>query len=152
MKKILEQYSLTDHHYASSRYRTIVTKYLIDDRKRLLLEYNTWKRSEDSTRCWTSIRRKKIQLDAHAGAVDYISDIVNEEIGQLCKDKDQTRTAGDTAVNGYGNVLLLQTETFQESREKQIPTSFGLTSCFLSLVSIIRVTVSFPKIFLPLIP
>jgi hypothetical protein len=87
-------------------------------------------------------------LDAHAGAVDYISDIVNEEVGQLCKDKDQTRTAGDTAVNGYGNVLLLQTETFQESKEKQTPTSFRLTPCFLSLVSIIHITVSFsPNIF-----
>ncbi|KAG2228730.1 hypothetical protein INT48_001164 [Thamnidium elegans] len=123
LKKFVEQYSLTDRHYASSRYRTIVTKYLINDQKRLLLEYNTWKRSEDSTRFWTIIRRRKTQLDAHAGAVDYIDDIVNEEVGQLCKDKDHTRAVTDTAVNENENILLLRTETSQEASEKQAPTS-----------------------------
>lgn len=98
LKKFVKQYSLTDRHYASSRYRTIVTKCLINDQKRLLLEYNTWKQSEDSTRFWTIIRRKT-QLDAHAGVVDYVGDIVNEEVGQLCKDKDHTRVVADTTVN-----------------------------------------------------
>lgn len=123
LKKFVEQYSLTDRHYASSRYRTIVTKYLINDQKRLLLEYNTWKQSEDSTRFWAIIRRRKTQLDAHAGAVDYIGDVVNEEVGQLCKDKDHTRAVTDTAVNENENILLPRTETSQEASEKQAPTS-----------------------------
>ncbi|KAG1182370.1 hypothetical protein G6F36_009237 [Rhizopus arrhizus] len=99
LKKFVEKYSLTDRHYASSRYRTIITKYLINDQRRLLLEYNAWKNSEDSTRFWTSIRRKKIHLDTHARALDYVGDVVNEEIDQLCKDKDHTSPVSGTAVN-----------------------------------------------------
>ncbi|CEP15886.1 hypothetical protein [Parasitella parasitica] len=91
LKKFVEQYSLTDRHYASSRYRTITTK--------------------------------KTQLDAHAGAVDHIGDIVNEEVGQLCKDKDHTRAVTDTAVNENENILPPRTETSQEASEKQATTS-----------------------------
>ncbi|KAG2211916.1 hypothetical protein INT47_004603 [Mucor saturninus] len=62
-------------------------------------------------------------LDAHAGAVDYIGDIVNEEVGQLCKDKDHTRAVTDTAINENENIPLLRTETSQEASKKQAPTS-----------------------------
>lgn len=56
-------------------------------------------------------------MDAHAGAADYIGDIVNEEVGQLCKHKDHTRAVTDTAVNENENILLLRTETSQEVSE-----------------------------------
>ncbi|KAG1045273.1 hypothetical protein G6F43_011302 [Rhizopus delemar] len=123
LKKFAEKYSLTDRHYASSRYRTIITKYLINDQRRLLLEYNAWKNSEDSTRFWTSIRRKKIHLDTHARALDYVGDVVNEEIDQLCKDNDHTSPVSGTAVNEKESILPLQAEIPQGAGEKQAPTS-----------------------------
>ncbi|KAG1436686.1 hypothetical protein G6F56_013453 [Rhizopus delemar] len=55
--------------------------------------------------------------------VDCIGDVVNEEVGQLCKDKDHTRAVTDTAVNENENILLPRTETSQEASEKQAPTS-----------------------------
>ncbi|CAO3614826.1 unnamed protein product [Mucor hiemalis] len=76
---------------------------------------------ENSTRFWTIIKRRKIQLDAHAGAVDYIGDVVNDEAGR--KDKDHTRAVTDIAVNENENILLLHTETSQEASGKQAPTS-----------------------------
>ncbi|KAG1146719.1 hypothetical protein G6F37_004966 [Rhizopus arrhizus] len=91
--------------------------------KRLLLEYNTWKQSEDSTRFWTIIRRRKTQLNAHAAAADDADDVVNEEAGQLRKDKDHPRPVTDTAINKNENMLLLRTETSHEASEKQSPTS-----------------------------
>ncbi|KAG1373854.1 hypothetical protein G6F61_009828 [Rhizopus arrhizus] len=91
--------------------------------KRLLLEYNTWNQLEDSARFWTIIRRRKTQLDAHAAAADYVGDIINEEVGQLCKDKDRTRAVTDTAVNKNENILLLRTEISQEASGKQSLTS-----------------------------
>lgn len=60
-------------------------------------------------------------MDAHAGAVDYIGDIVNEEVAQLRKDIDDTRAVTDTAVNENENILLLRTTTSQEASEKQAP-------------------------------
>ncbi|KAI7901437.1 uncharacterized protein BX663DRAFT_562340 [Cokeromyces recurvatus] len=86
LKKFVEHYKLTSRHYASSKYINIINRYLIDDQKRLLSEYNIWKHSENSARFWTGVKRRKAQAKAHAGAVEYVDNIINKKINQLCKD------------------------------------------------------------------
>jgi Icc-related predicted phosphoesterase len=54
-------------------------------------------------------------LDAHAGVVNYICDVVNEEVGQLGEVEYQTRTSAVVDENEH----IVRTETAQEGSENQ---------------------------------
>lgn len=62
-------------------------------------------------------------MDTHARALDYVGDIVNEEVGQLRKDKDLTSPVSGTAANEKENMLPLQAEISEGASEKQASTS-----------------------------
>ncbi|CEG67883.1 hypothetical protein RMATCC62417_04239 [Rhizopus microsporus] len=71
----------------------------------------------------SNYKKKEDSLDTHARALDYVGDIVNEEVGQLRKDKDHTSPVSGTAANEKENILPLQAEISEGASEKQASTS-----------------------------
>lgn len=68
-------------------------------------------------------KKKKDPLDTHARALDYVGDIINEEVGQLRKDKDHKSPVSGTAANEKENILPLQAEISEGASEKQASAS-----------------------------
>lgn len=62
-------------------------------------------------------------MDTHARALDYVGDIINEEVGQLRKDKDHKSPVSGTAANEKENILPLQAEISEGASEKQASAS-----------------------------
>ncbi|RCH85315.1 hypothetical protein CU097_009524, partial [Rhizopus azygosporus] len=56
-------------------------------------------------------------------ALDYVGDIINEEVGQLRKDKDHKSPVSGTAANEKENILPLQAEISEGASEKQASAS-----------------------------
>ncbi|KAI7861429.1 hypothetical protein BDF14DRAFT_1711995, partial [Spinellus fusiger] len=88
IKSFAEHFGLLERQYTNARYRTLVTKY-ISDSDQLLDEYNNWNNSEECILFWTAKQRKKNRLNAEAGVVDYLGDIIGYETNILLLTPDQ---------------------------------------------------------------
>ncbi|CEP17619.1 hypothetical protein [Parasitella parasitica] len=95
-KAFVDQHQLLDSQYSVSRYKTIISKYLPQEKDRLIQDYDQWKRSSDYKLYWLEKSRTSVQLDTRVECSSFAGDVLRQE----------TAAITSSVTNDYANIDL----------------------------------------------
>lgn len=82
-KAFVDKHKLLDSQYSVARYKSIISKYLPQEKVRLIQDYDHWKRSSDYKLYWLEKSRTSAQLDTRVECSSFAGDVLRQETAAI---------------------------------------------------------------------
>jgi hypothetical protein len=79
----VDKHKLLDSQYSVSRYKSIISKYLPQEKERLIQDYDHWKRSSDYRLYWLEKSRTSVQLDTRVECSSFAGDVLRQKTAAI---------------------------------------------------------------------
>jgi hypothetical protein len=148
LQDFVDQYKLLDFQHFVSRYKTIISKYLPQEKDRLIQDYDHWKRSSDYKLYWLEKSRTSVQLDTRVECSSFAGDVLRQETAAITTSINDDYANIDSNIDSNNNMGMAASSSTAIQDNESIPSSpIPTTSSATTPLDTIATTTEAPPCF-----